>query len=113
MNKIDREPGKKSIENLNKISFHEKNEIKKILSVPNERTNKRTGKLFVNLHFRCPKNHTNDEKAVKIFFELVEEVKTRCLFSKRHNTAIFFLPSGFVYMTQFCHKYHTLRGRHF
>ena len=51
--------------------------MKPLLSV----TNKRTDKLLGDYHFRNPKGHTNDEKAL-IFFELVEEVKTICLFEK-------------------------------
>ena len=42
-----------------------------------------TGKPIKEIRFRFPKGHTNDEKAfLNNFFELVEEVKTRCLFSQ-------------------------------
>ena len=42
-------------------------------------TNKRTVKLIGDHRFECPKGYTNDQKALKIIFELVEQGKTRCL----------------------------------
>ena len=45
-------------------------------------TNEQKNKLLFGDHpFRCPKNHTNVEKA---FLKFLEEVKNICLFSKGH-----------------------------